>query len=130
MVLPKIGFICNQLQLTQNEMKRRFLENFFPASRTRKDISGIRQLQGESLYEYWERFNKLCSTCPNHQINGQLLIQYFYEGLMPMERSMIDVASGGALMDKTPGATRYLISNMAENSQQFSSRKCTNEVCQ
>ena len=35
---------------------------------------------------------------------------------------MIDAASGGALMDKTPEAARNLISNMAENSQQFTSR--------
>ncbi|XP_027344953.1 uncharacterized protein LOC113857365 [Abrus precatorius] len=116
---------------TWSDMKRRFLEKLFPASRTvaiRKEINGIRQLQGENLYEYWERFNKLCSTCPNHQINEQLLIQYFYEGLMPMERSMIDAASGGALMDKTLAAARYLISNMAKNSQQFSSRNLTTRV--
>ena len=57
---------------TWNEMKRRFLEKNFPTSRTaaiRKEISGIRQMQGETLYEYRERFNKQCSTCPNHQIN-------------------------------------------------------------
>nr|KYP36258.1 hypothetical protein KK1_042633 [Cajanus cajan] len=38
-----------------DDLKRVFLEKFFPASRTttiRKDISGIRQLMGESLYEY------------------------------------------------------------------------------
>ena len=35
---------------------------------------------------------------------------------------MIDAASGGALMDKTPEVVRILISNMAENSQQFTSR--------
>ena len=39
---------------------------------------------------------------------------------------MIDAASGGALMDKTPAAARQLISNMAENSQQFSSRHPSN----
>ncbi|RDX98295.1 hypothetical protein CR513_18804, partial [Mucuna pruriens] len=32
-----------------------------------------------------------------------------------MDRSMIDVASGGALMDKMPTAARHLISNMASN---------------
>ncbi|RDY04774.1 hypothetical protein CR513_11473, partial [Mucuna pruriens] len=32
-----------------------------------------------------------------------------------MDRSMIDAASGGALMDKTPPAARHLISNMASN---------------
>ena len=35
---------------------------------------------------------------------------------------MIDAASGGALVDKTPEAARLLISNMAANSQQFSMR--------
>ncbi|RDX84350.1 hypothetical protein CR513_34613, partial [Mucuna pruriens] len=102
-----------------------FLEKFFPASRTatiRKEISGIRQHTGETLQEYWERFNKHCATCPHHQISEQLLIQYFYERPSMMERSMIDSASGGALMDKTLAAARHLISNMASNTQQFGIR--------
>ncbi|RDX75205.1 hypothetical protein CR513_44935, partial [Mucuna pruriens] len=77
---------------------------------------------GETLHEYWERFNKLCATCPHHQISEQLLIQYFYKRLSIMDRSMIDAASGGALMDKTPAAARHLISNMASNTQQFGIR--------
>ena len=35
---------------------------------------------------------------------------------------MIDAASGGALVDKTPEAARLLISDMAANFQQFSMR--------
>jgi len=79
-----------------DDLKRVFLEKFFLASRTtaiRKDISGIRKLSGESLYEYWKRFKKLCASCPHHQISEQLLLQYFYEGLSNMERSMIDAAN-------------------------------------
>ncbi|RDX98483.1 hypothetical protein CR513_18584, partial [Mucuna pruriens] len=105
---------------TRGDMKHTFLEKFFPASRTtsiRKEICGIRQHFEETLHEYWERFNKLCATCLHHQISEQLLIQYFYEGLSMMDRSMIDAASGGALMDKTPAAARHLISNMASNTQ-------------
>ena len=40
---------------TWNDLKRKFLEKFFPASRAgtiRKEISGIRQNNGETLYEY------------------------------------------------------------------------------
>ncbi|RDX86928.1 hypothetical protein CR513_31666, partial [Mucuna pruriens] len=51
------------------DMKRMFLEKFFPASRTatiRKEICGTRQYYRETLHEYWERFNKLCATCPHH----------------------------------------------------------------
>ncbi|RDX68942.1 hypothetical protein CR513_52011, partial [Mucuna pruriens] len=105
---------------TWGDMKRMFLEKFFPTSRTatiRKEICGIRQQLGETLHVYRERFNKLCATCPHHQISEQLLIQYFYEGLSMMDRSMIDVVNGGALMDKTPVIARHLISNMARPSQ-------------
>ncbi|XP_062109887.1 uncharacterized protein LOC133821759 [Humulus lupulus] len=111
---------------TWNTMKTLFLERYFPASKVgsiRKEICGIRQAVGESLYDYWERFKRLCASCPHHQISEQLLIQYFYEGLLPLDRSMIDAASGGALVDKTPAAARSLISNMAANSQQFGIRQ-------
>jgi len=69
----------------------------------------------------------------HHQIPDQLLIQYFYEGLMPTDRSIIDAASRGALVDKTPEAACQLISNMAANSKQFGTRgdfanKRVNEV--
>ncbi|RDY05396.1 hypothetical protein CR513_10763, partial [Mucuna pruriens] len=96
---------------TWGDMKHMFLEKFFPASRIAtigKEICGIRQHSRETLHEYWEIFNNLCATCPQHQIS-----------LTMMDRSMIDAASGGALMDKTPTTTRHLISNMASNTQQF-----------
>ncbi|RDX63144.1 hypothetical protein CR513_58461, partial [Mucuna pruriens] len=54
---------------TWGDMKRMFLEKFFPTSRTatiRKEICGTKQHSGETLHEYWERFNKLCATCPHH----------------------------------------------------------------
>ncbi|KAH9783668.1 hypothetical protein KPL71_009411 [Citrus sinensis] len=111
---------------TWNGLKKQFLEKYFPASRAaniRKDICGIRQLPGETLYEYWERFKQLCASCPQHQISDQLLIQYFYEGLSLMDKTMIDAASGGVLVNKTHTQASKLISNMAANAQQFGSRQ-------
>ncbi|XP_027181860.1 uncharacterized protein LOC113780249 [Coffea eugenioides] len=110
---------------TWEGLKQQFLEKFFLASRAaniRKEICGIRHANGETLYEYWERFKQLCASCPHHQIPDQLLIQYFYEGLQPMDRSMVDAASRGALVNKTPDEAKLLISNIAENSQQFGAR--------
>ncbi|CAN6567748.1 unnamed protein product [Malus baccata var. baccata] len=85
-------------------MKRAFLEKFFPTSRVillRKRISGIQQSQGESFLAYYERFKGLVASCPQHQMNEELLLQYFYEGLLPIERQMLDASVGGALVDKT-----------------------------
>ncbi|KAL0337736.1 UNVERIFIED_CONTAM: hypothetical protein Scaly_2048700 [Sesamum calycinum] len=99
-------------------MKQQFLLRFFPGSRAthlRKEIYGIRQLNGESLYKYWERFKELIASYPHHQFTESLLIQYFYKGLSRMNRRMVDAASGGALIDKTPNEAQHLISTMAEN---------------
>ena len=100
---------------TWTAMKKCFLEKYFPSSKAtsiRKQICTIRQESGEVLYEFWERFKRLCASCPHHQISKQLLIQYFYEGLILMDRSMIDAASGGVLVDKTPTEAMSLIANM------------------
>ncbi|KAM2935477.1 hypothetical protein COP2_033187 [Malus domestica] len=103
-------------------MKRAFLEKFFPTSRVillRKRISGIQQDEGESFPTYDERFKSLVASCPQHQMKEELLLQYFYEGLLPIERQMLDASAGGALVDKTPTAARMLIANRALNAQQY-----------
>ncbi|CAN6695183.1 unnamed protein product [Malus baccata var. baccata] len=103
-------------------MKRAFLEKFFPTSRVillRKRISGIQQDEGESFPTYYERFKSLVASCPQNQMKEELLLQYFYEGLLPIERQMLDASAGGALVDKTPTAAKMLIANRALNAQQY-----------
>ncbi|CAN6542430.1 unnamed protein product [Malus baccata var. baccata] len=83
-------------------MKRAFLEKLFPTSRIillRKKISGIQQEEASD--------------------EGGLLLQYFYDGLLPLERQMLDASAGGALVDKTPMAAKILIANRALNAQQY-----------
>ncbi|CAN6560202.1 unnamed protein product [Malus baccata var. baccata] len=106
---------------TWESMKRAFLEKFFPTSRIillRKKISGIQQEEGESFPTYYERFKSLVVSCPHHQMKEELLLQYFYEGLLPLERQMLDASAGG-LVDKTPLAAKILIANRALNAQQY-----------
>ncbi|KAM0956547.1 hypothetical protein ACFX2A_025306 [Malus domestica] len=103
-------------------MKRAFLEKFFPTSRIillRKKISGIQQEEGESFPTYYEHFKSLVASCPQHQMKEELLLQYFYEGLLPLECQMLDASAGGALVDKTPMAAKILIANRALNAQQY-----------
>ncbi|KAM2322729.1 hypothetical protein ACFXTH_019374 [Malus domestica] len=103
-------------------MQRAFLEKFFPTSRVillRKKISGIQQSPGESFPSYYERFKSLVASCPQHQMKEELLLQYFYEGLLPLERQMLDASAGGALVDKTPRDAKTLIANRALNAQQY-----------
>ncbi|XP_042469782.1 uncharacterized protein LOC122052363 isoform X2 [Zingiber officinale] len=85
----------------------------------RKKIRGIQQFKEETLHEYWKRFKELCSSCPQHQISDQLLVLHFYDGLFPFDLYMVDKASGGPLIDKTPDEAIKLLETMAANPQQF-----------
>ncbi|XP_073121882.1 uncharacterized protein [Henckelia pumila] len=88
-------------------MKRIFLEKYFPASRA----ANIRK----EIYGI-------------KQYIGESLHEYW-------ERNMLDAASGGVFVDKTPVQARNLIENMAANSQQFGTVRSdptpgrNNEVC-
>ncbi|XP_027169223.1 uncharacterized protein LOC113768918 [Coffea eugenioides] len=131
--LQEFDVVCNSMKppgITEEQIKMRTFpfslkdsaKDWLAAS-LRKEICGIKQHLGESLYEYWERYKNLLHRCPQHQISEQLIIQYFYEGLLFGDRSIIDAASGGALVNKTPQEARELIERMAENSQQFGTRE-------
>ena len=90
---------------TWEQLKKRFLEKFFPITRAQtvlKEIYGARQSNNETLFEYWERYNELCARFPYNQLSERDIVQYFYTGLLPSVRDSIDAASGGALIDKTP----------------------------
>ncbi|XP_048432231.1 uncharacterized protein LOC125473453 [Pyrus x bretschneideri] len=121
---------------TWNQVKQAFLEQYFPATKAasiRKDICAIRQQHGEPFGDYYERFTHLVASCPNHQISEHLLIQYFYEGLCGTDRVMLDAASGGAFMNKSPTNAKALLKNIAGNTRQFGGRdelplKKVNEV--
>ena len=98
------------------------LERFFPvtkASSIRKEISGIKQRKNETLHEYWERYKKLIASCPKHGITPKQLNLHFYEGLLPLERRIIDAASGGAIAEMEPEEGKTLISKLAANSRQY-----------
>ncbi|KAG8472664.1 hypothetical protein CXB51_034556 [Gossypium anomalum] len=109
---------------TWAELSRVFLDRYFPAAKAselRRSILGIQQRSDESLYDYWERFKKLCASCPQHGLPEQTPHQYLYEGMLLMDKKMVDAASGGALVNMMPENARTLISTMAANSQQFGS---------
>ena len=111
---------------TWTSLASKFLAKFFPAQKTnhiRKEIMGVQQLDGESFHEYWDRFQRLLASCPHHQIEDWLLMQYFYDELLDSERMMVDATSGGGLMNKSATQAKEMFENIAANSQQFNYRR-------
>ncbi|XP_074267021.1 uncharacterized protein LOC141590323 [Silene latifolia] len=80
------------------KMKKAFLEKYFPASRAsqlKKEISNAEQKDGETMYEYWERFKKLRATCPYHGYTAEDLVMYFCGGLSVEDARTVHAACRG-----------------------------------
>ena len=105
-----------------DDMVRTFLNKYFPTHKSIgiiREITSIKQKPSEDLYDYWERFERLCTECPQHDMSDKALIQFFYGGLSPSERKFIYVTCGGSIEDKTPRQMRELISTLAASSRQY-----------
>ncbi|OMO62838.1 reverse transcriptase [Corchorus capsularis] len=110
------------------EMETVFLNKYFPEAKradVRRKINTCQQLKGEKWYQYWERYNQICASCPYHNISKALLIQHLYDGLIYEDRTYVDATSGGGLTFKTPKEARKLLNTMVENIHKFGT---TNEA--
>ncbi|KAH9723012.1 hypothetical protein KPL70_006942 [Citrus sinensis] len=101
---------------------------------------------GEDPHKHLKEFHVVCSSMrPQGVTEEQIKLRAFpfsldglakdwlyylppgsittWNGLALMDMSMIDTASGGVLVNKTPTQARELISNMAANAQQFGNKQ-------
>jgi hypothetical protein len=104
------------------ELATKFLKKFFPAQRTRqlrREIQTFQQKDGDLFFEAWEHFNELLLKCPHHNLTQEDQIQAFYEGLDNPNKSLVQSACGGVLMEKSSEEAVELFETLSEN---FSSR--------
>ena len=117
---------------TWEDLAMKFLSRFFPpakAAKYRGDINNFIQMDGETLYEAWDRFKELIRKCPHHGIEKWMLVHNFYNGLLGTTRTMIDAASGGAFMKKSANEAYDLLEELALNDQQWpNTRNMTRRV--
>ena len=103
---------------TWDVLAQKFLTKFFPPAKTariRTEIATFGQFDGKSLYEVWERFKYLLRKCQHHGVTDWLQLHTFYNGLGGSTRTLVDVAAGGALLDKPHQAAWDLLEEMAAN---------------
>ena len=89
----------------RNNMIDEFLKEYFPEDRVAKlikEICSIKMKLGESVGEYWDRYKRLIANWPQHGQTERPIMRFFYVGMTPIERRMVDNACGGHIRDKTP----------------------------
>ena len=112
-------------------LAEKFLARYFPPTKTtkmRNDITQFMQSDKESLYEAWEKYKDMIRRCPHHGLPEWLQVQTFYNGLNPQTRTVIDVAAGGALMDKSANEAFNLLEVMASNNYQWPNKRATKKT--
>ncbi|KAK9114799.1 hypothetical protein Syun_021596 [Stephania yunnanensis] len=106
----------------RNDMISAFLKEFFPESRASqltREIRSIKMKRGESFGDYWGRYKRLLAQCPQHGQNNLSIVRFFYMGLTPLEKRMIDNACGGDYRCKTTEEMFELYDSIASQSHHY-----------
>ncbi|GJU32296.1 reverse transcriptase domain-containing protein [Tanacetum coccineum] len=91
--------------LTWNDLVSKFINKFFPPSKTtnlRNEITRFQQRFDETFYEAWDRFNDLLRACPYHGFSELHQLDTFYNALNSNDQDSLNSAAGGNFLDKMP----------------------------
>ncbi|GKD75265.1 reverse transcriptase domain-containing protein, partial [Tanacetum coccineum] len=91
--------------LTWDDLVSKFINQFFPPSKTtnlRNEITRFQQRFDESFYEAWDRFNDLLRACPHHGFSELHQLDTFYNALNANDQDSLNSTAGGNFLDKMP----------------------------
>ena len=97
---------------TWEKLHKAFLSKYFPAKKAvalKRAIAMVEQGDDESLYDYVERYARLCASCPFHGFEEKDLVTHLYNGLLDHERRLVDAACNGSVLNLTPAQARIRI---------------------
>nr|GEV41065.1 reverse transcriptase [Tanacetum cinerariifolium] len=95
----------HRLILTWDDLVSKFINQFFPPSKTtnlRNEITRFQQRFDESFYEAWDRFNDLLRACPRHRFSELHQLDTFYNALNTTDQDSLNSATDGNFLDKMP----------------------------
>lgn len=97
---------------TWDQLKTKFLQEFYPASKTteiRKAIQDFTQKPNEEFHDAFERLKELLRSCPHHEFPRWQLVRFFFDGVDSTHQAMINASSGGTIMmQDSEAAWRFL----------------------
>ena len=87
------------------KIQAEFLKKFFSPNRTnslKRQISTFSASENEKFYAYWERYMDVLNACPHHGFDTWLLVSYFYDGISPSMKQMLETMCGGDFLSIHP----------------------------
>ncbi|KAI3691391.1 hypothetical protein L2E82_49750 [Cichorium intybus] len=112
---------------TWDQLKAKFLQEFYPASMTteiRRAIQDFQQKPGEAFHEAWDCLKELMRSSPHHDIPKWQLVKVFFEGASETNQAMINASSSGTIMMQDPEEAWQFLEQLSNGSKaNFSTRK-------
>ncbi|GJR48366.1 reverse transcriptase domain-containing protein [Tanacetum coccineum] len=87
--------------LTWDDLVSKFINKFFPPSKTtnlRNEITRFQQRFDESFYEAWDRFNDLLRACPHHGFLELHQLDTFYNALNTNDQDFVVLSARVVLL--------------------------------
>nr|GEX42355.1 hypothetical protein [Tanacetum cinerariifolium] len=108
--------------LTWEDLVSKFINEFFPPSRTtnlRNEISYLQQRFDESFHEAWDIYKDLLRACPHHGFTELHQLDTFYTALNSTDKDSLNSAAGGNLLERRTQDVLTIIENKSKvrNSQ-------------
>ncbi|GJY64096.1 reverse transcriptase domain-containing protein [Tanacetum coccineum] len=103
--------------LTWDDLVSKFINHFFPPSKTtnlRNEISNFQQRFEETFYEAWDRFKDLLRACPHHGFTELHQLDTFYNALNLADQDSLNSAAGGNLLERSTQDVLTIIENKSK----------------
>nr|GEU94002.1 hypothetical protein [Tanacetum cinerariifolium] len=100
--------------LTWEDLVSKFINEFFPTSRTtnlHNEISNFQQRFDESFYEAWDSYKDLLRACPHHVFSELHQLDTFYNALNLAYQDSLNSAADGNLFERRTQDVLTIIEN-------------------
>ncbi|GJY73509.1 reverse transcriptase domain-containing protein [Tanacetum coccineum] len=97
---------------TWDELRTAFISRFFPPAlfdRLLEEIRAFSQHENESLTDAWLRMKEMLRNCHGHNLSKGNIIKIFYHGLSEITQEVLNAATGGIFLYKTPNQAYQLL---------------------
>nr|GEZ97594.1 reverse transcriptase domain-containing protein [Tanacetum cinerariifolium] len=92
----------------------KFINEFFPPSRTTNLRNEISNCFDESLHEAWDRYKYLLRACPHHGFTELHQLDTFYNAPNPADQDSLNSVTGGNLLERRTQDVLTIIENKSK----------------
>ncbi|RVW34770.1 hypothetical protein CK203_104453 [Vitis vinifera] len=82
-------------------------------------LNSLRPRKNEKFYACWERSVEVVNACPHHIFDTWMLVSYFYEGMSPTMKQLLETMCRGDFMSKSPDKVLDFLNHVMEISRSW-----------